>query len=158
MFVVPGNIDVETCKGSNALLRDGAIAVSSGWDVVSEYAALYPDKIRQEDGDTIFLSSTEKPESKVAQPTKRLSVDRKNEKKPIDKGEKKSYSVQQDVLASLSQEEKELLKPLSKGTVLVDDLIAAGKLPAGKVLSMLTMLQIRGVVELLPGKRVALKQ
>ena len=158
VFVVPGNIDVETCKGSNALLRDGAIAVSSGWDVVSEYAALYPDKIRQEDGDTIFLSSTEKPESKVAQPTKRPSVDRKNEKKPIDKGEKKSYSVQQDVLASLSQEEKELLKPLSKGTVLVDDLIAAGTLPAGKVLSMLTMLQIRGVVELLPGKRVALKQ
>ena len=158
VFVVPGNIDVETCKGSNALLRDGAIAVSSGWDVVSEYAALYPDKIRQEDGNTIFLSSTEKPESKVAQPTKRPSVDRKNEKKPIDKGEKKSYSVQQDVLASLSQEEKELLKPLSKGTVLVDDLIAAGKLPAGKVLSMLTMLQIRGVVELLPGKRVALKQ
>ena len=158
VFVVPGNIDVETCKGSNALLRDGAIAVSSGWDVVSEYAALYPDKIRQEDGDTIFLSSPEKPESKVAQPTQRPSVDRKNEKKPIDKGEKKSYSVQQDVLASLSQEEKELLKPLSKGTVLVDDLIAAGKLPAGKVLSMLTMLQIRGVVELLPGKRVALKQ
>ena len=158
VFVVPGNIDVETCKGSNALLRDGAIAVSSGWDVVSEYAALYPDKIRQEDGDTIFLSSPEKPESKVAQPTQRPSVDRKNEKKPIDKDEKKSYSVQQDVLASLSQEEKELLKPLSKGTVLVDDLIAAGKLPAGKVLSMLTMLQIRGVVELLPGKRVALKQ
>lgn len=158
VFVVPGNIDVETCKGSNALLRDGAIAVSSGWDVVSEYVALYPDKIRQEDGDTIFLSSPEKPEPKVAQPTQRPSVDRKNEKKTIDKGEKKSYSVQQDVLASLSQEEKELLKPLSKGTVLVDDLIAAGKLPAGKVLSMLTMLQIRGVVELLPGKRVALKQ
>lgn len=162
VFVVPGNIDVETCKGSNALLRDGAIAVSSGWDVVSEYASLYPDKIRQEDGDTIFLSEQEKSEPKVAQrpiqPAKRSPFDRKNEKKPIDKEEKKSYSVQQDVLDSLSQEERELLKPLCKGTMLVDDLIAAGKLPTSKVLSMLTMLQIRGVIELLPGKRVALKQ
>lgn len=162
VFVVPGNIDVETCKGSNALLRDGAIAVSSGWDVVSEYASLYPDKIRQEDGDTIFLSEQEKSEPKVAQrpiqPAKRSPFDRKNEKKPIDKEEKKSYSVQQDVLDSLSQEERELLKPLCKGTILVDDLIAAGKLPTSKVLSMLTMLQIRGVIELLPGKRVALKQ
>ncbi len=161
VFVVPGNIDVDTFKGSNALLRDGAIAVSSGWDVVSEYVALYPDKIRQEDGDTVFLGEPEKTVPKVAQkpvqPTRKPLFDRKRDKKPIDKEEKKTYSVQQDALNSLSQEEKELLKPLSKGTALVDDLIAASGLPAGKVLSMLTMLQIRGVVELLPGKRVALK-
>lgn len=161
VFVVPGNIDVDTFKGSNALLRDGAIAVSSGWDVVSEYVALYPDKIRQEDGDTVFLSEPEKTVPKVAQkpvqPTRKPLFDRKRDKKPIDKEEKKTYSVQQDVLNSLSQEERELLKPLSKGTTLVDDVIAASELPAGKVLSMLTMLQIRGVVELLPGKRVALK-
>ena len=162
VFVVPGNIDVDTFKGSNALLRDGGIAVSSGWDVVSEYAALYPDRIRQEDGNTIFLSEQERPEPKVAQkpvqPTRKPLFDRKRDKKPIDKEEKKTYSVQQDVLNSLSPEEKELLKPLSEGAILVDDLIAAGKLPTGKVLSMLTVLQIRGVVELLPGKRVALKQ
>ena len=60
-------------------------------------------------------------------------------------------------MATLSETEQELLKPLTKGEALVDDLIAASGMPAGKVLSMLTMLQIRGVVELLPGKRVALK-
>ena len=60
-------------------------------------------------------------------------------------------------MTSLSLEERELLKPLEKGEALVDDLIAASGLPTGKVLGMLTMLQIRGVVELLPGKRVALK-
>ena len=161
VFVVPGNIDVPTLQGSNSLLRDGAIAVSSGWDVVGEYASLYPDKIRMETGETIFLSNTENPLPKVAQkpatPEKRSLFDRKKDKKPIDKGEKKSYSDQQNILASLSEPERELLKPLSKGEALVDDLIAASGMPAGKVLSMLTMLQIRGVVELLPGKRVALK-
>ena len=157
VFVVPGNIDVPTFHGSNALLRDGAIAVSSGWDVVSEYAAVYPDKIRKENGETVFLSEQEKVLPKVAQkpetPSKNLLFDRKKEKKPIDNGPKKTYSDQQN----LSEEERELLKPLQKGEALVDDLIAASGLPAGKVLSMLTMLQIRGVVELLPGKRVTLK-
>ena len=161
VFVVPGNIDVDTFVGSNALLREGAIAVSSGWDVVSEYAALYPDKIREATGESVFLSEHEKTVPEVAQkpmqPTRKPLFDRKRDKKPIDKDEKKTYSVQQDVLDSLSQEEQELLKPLRKGAALVDDLIAASELPAGKVLSMLTMLQIRGVVELLPGKRVALK-
>lgn len=162
VFVVPGNIDVPTFHGSNALLRDGAIAVSSGWDVVSEYAALYPDKIRNEAGETIFLSEQEKTLPKVAQkpamPAKKSMFDKKKEKKPIDNGEKKSYSDQRDILATLSQEEQEFLKPLKTGEALVDDLIAASGMPAGKVLSMLTMLQIRGVVELLPGKRVTLKQ
>ena len=157
VFVVPGNIDVPTFHGSNALLRDGAIAVSCGWDVVSEYASLYPDKIRKENGEPIFLSEQEKPLAKVAQkpetPVKKSLFDRKKEKKPIDNGQKKSYSDQQN----LSAEEKQLLQPLHKGETLVDDLISTSGLPAGKVLSMLTMLQIRGVVELLPGKRVTLK-
>ena len=161
VFVVPGNIDVPTFRGSNALLRDGAIAVSSGWDVVSEYEALYPDKIHKETKESFFLSTSEKTLPKVAQkpdtPAKKPLFDRKKEKKTIDNTEKKTYSVQQDILASLSQEERELLKPLEKGEALVDDLIAASGLPAGKVLSMLTMLQIRGAVELLPGKRIALK-
>ena len=43
VFVVPGNIDVPSFEGSNQLLRDGAIPVFSGWDVVSEYEALYPE-------------------------------------------------------------------------------------------------------------------
>ena len=60
-------------------------------------------------------------------------------------------------MATLSQEERDLLKPLENGQMLVDDLIAASGMPAGKVLSMLTMLQIRGAVEMLPGKRIALK-
>lgn len=160
VFVVPGNIDVATFQGSNALLRDGAIAVSSGWDVVGEYAALYPDKIRKGNGESLYLRDGEKIQAKVAEstmlPAKKSAFDKKNEKKPIDKGEKKTYSDQQDIFAKLSAEEQTLLKPLLKGEALVDDLIAASGMSAGKVLSMLTMLQIRGVVKLLPGKRVTL--
>ena len=170
VFVVPGNIDVPTFQGSNALLRDGGIAVSSGWDVVSEYAALYPEKIRKEEGnlrqyaaqeEISLAENAEKPMLKVAQKAavmeKNSLFDRKKVKKPIDKDKKSAYSDQQKIFESLSQDEKMLLEPLRKGEALVDELIAASNLPAGKVLSMLTMLQIRGIIELLPGKRVSLK-
>ena len=41
---------------------------------------------------------------------------------------------------------------------LVDDLIAASGLHAGLVLATLTMLEVKGVVRSLPGRRVARKQ
>lgn len=169
VFVVPGNIDVPTFQGSNALLREGAIAVSCGWDVVGEYAPLYPDVVRKDalipaqvlDADNTQISKNEeKTAPRVAQkaaiPAQKPIFDKKKVKKPIDNDVKQSYSDQRDVFASLSDEEQMLLKPLESGQMLVDELIAASGLPTGKVLGMLTMLQIRGVVKLLPGKRITL--
>ena len=170
VFVVPGNIDVPTFQGSNSLLREGAIAVSSGWDVVSEYAPLFPDLVRRTDeqpqqaeaftGDILPLE-TEKPMPQVAQKSglfrEKSISDRKKPKKPIDNEPKSSYSDHCDIWEKLSDAERQLLEPLRTGEQLVDDLIAASGLPAGKVLSMLTMLQIRGVVKMLPGKRISMK-
>ena len=169
VFVVPGNIDVPTFQGSNALLREGAVAVSCGWDVVSEYAPLYPDVVHKDHIAPMQILNTDKEQlgkteekialrvaQKKALPAKNPNSDKKNAKKPIDNDEKRPYSDQRDVLASLSAEERQLLKPLQQGEALVDELIAASGLPTGKVLGMLTMLQIRGVVKLLPGKRISL--
>lgn len=170
VFVVPGNIDVPTFQGSNALLREGAIAVTSGWDVVSEYQALYPGKISMERSDlrqqipgeiSAYPEKQEKTVVKVAQkpatPGEKALFDKKKQKKTIDNGKNKPYSDQQNIWETLSPEEKALLEPLRKGEMLVDDWIAASGLPTGKVLGMLTMLQIRGVVERLPGERISLK-
>ena len=158
VFVVPGNIDVPTFRGSNALLREGAIAVTSGWDVVSEYQALYPGKISLDRSDLRQeISPPERPVAQVAQKPATPAADKKKQKKIIDNGKNKPYSDQQNIWETLSPEEKELLEPLRKGEMLVDDWIAASGLPTGKVLGMLTMLQIRGVVERLPGERISLK-
>ena len=94
---------------------------------------------------------------KPVAPTQKTGFDRKKPEKPIDKKEKKPYSVPQDKIADLSMDEQNLLKLLGEGEILADELIAASGIPAGKVLSMLTMLQIKGIVELLPGKRIILK-
>lgn len=166
VFVVPGNIDVPSFQGSNALLREGAIAVSSGWDVVSEYEALYPNQVRrggptEDEERDLPMEKTEKSMPLVAQkreiPREKPLSDRKKLKKPIDNGGKPPYSDHCDIWEKLSDAEKNLLESLRTGEKLVDELIAGSGLPTGKVLSMLTMLQIRGVVKMLPGKRIALK-
>ena len=164
VFVVPGNIDVPTFVGSNRLLRDGAMAVSSGWDILSEYAAIYPDKIRREDGKVQLHAYPDevKAQAKVAQkaetPKKNTVAKHKNDKKVIDNAPQPPYSDVNKPIEGLSSEQQSVVAALRNGDRLVDDVIAEVGLPTAKVLSILTILEIKGIVKRLPGKRIALKE
>lgn len=170
VFVVPGNIDVDSFVGSNRLLRDGAIAVSSGWDVMCEYEALYPDKICRDTqkvhltaytDEVRLVQESEKQPRKVAQkpaiPRKKKEKKPEPDKKTIDNGEKPPYSDVNKDLSALSPEERAIAGTLLHGERLVDDVIAEAKLPTAKVLATLTLMEIKGMVKRLPGKRIALK-
>ncbi len=167
VFVVPGNIDVPSCAGSNALLRDGAIMVGSGWDVLSEYEAQYPGKIgnRCKPGRQIAypdeveqqLTDTEKPLLKVAQKPSIFSKRNKKTKKEIDSGTSSQYIDAEKKRPPMTENEKTVLALVEQGSTLVDDIMAAVDLPAGAVLAALTMLEVKGLLQRLPGKRVQLK-
>ena len=169
VFVVPGNIDVPTFVGSNRLLRDGAIAVSHGWDILSEYENLFPDKIRKFTGESAQRSYPDEvvktvensaEVAKVAQKTRKPAIKKpqKHEKTKIviDNGEAKTYSDVNDILPKLSADEQQIVSAIGNGEHLVDDVIAKTGLPVGKVLATLTLLEVKGVVKRLPGKRVRL--
>jgi DNA processing protein len=170
VFVVPGNIDVDSFVGSNRLLRDGAIAVSSGWDVMSEYEAIYPDKIHKDEkkvhltayaDEVRKTAESERELPKVAQkpaiPKKKKEKNLESDKKGIDNGEKPPYSDVNKDLSTLSPDEQAIAATLLQGERLVDDVIAEVGLPTAKVLATLTILEIKGVVKRLPGKRITLK-
>nr|MBQ8244006.1 DNA-processing protein DprA [Oscillospiraceae bacterium] len=171
VFAVPGNIDIFTCVGSNNLLRDGAIMVSSGWDVVSEYQGLYPDKIRKDTSashqtayaDEVRQAAAEtgKEPRKVAQkpqiPREKENLKKEFKKKDIDKEQFAPYSDVNAILEKLSAEEQTVVTALKEGQRLVDDVIAETGLTTGKVLGLLTMLELKGIVKRLPGKRIILK-
>ena len=158
VFVVPGNIDVKTCTGSNRLLRDGAIAVSSGWDILSEYAMLYPDRLHDFQ-DSEMLPPVEKEHSKVAQksriPDKNPAPQHNVDKKVIDNGTKPPY-IDLNNLPPMSADEQRIVTLLRDGERSVDDVVAEMAIPAAKLNAMLTVLQVKGVVRRLPGNRVAL--
>ena len=169
--MVPGNIDQPGFVGSHRLLRDGAILVSSGWDILSEYEALYPDQIHKEEKQsrqTVYpeeltdpLPEGEKKLPKVAQnralPGKTNPLKKILEKKSIDNCSAEAYSDVNTVLPKLSQEEQSIVNALASGERLVDDVIAETGLTTGKILALLTMLELKGVVKRLPGKRIILK-
>ena len=168
VFVVPGNIDVASCKGSNALMRDGGIPVSSGWDVLSEYVSLFPDKIHDSSRSSRQMAypdeveqlqrETEVPMPKVAE-TPQIPVKRKSKKKKeIDNRQMPPYIDAEEPLPPLSSQEEAIVQLLRGGITLVDDLMAQSGQNAGSVLATLTMLEIKGIVARLPGKRVELKK
>ena len=171
VFVVPGNIDQPGFFGSNRLLREGAILASSGWDVLSEYEAVYPDKIHRDltpahqtvYPDEIAKSAAEgeKPMPKVAQipevPGKNNPLKKILEKKSIDNQPSEAYSDVNTAAPKLSEQEQSIVDALRSGERLVDDVIAETGLTTGKILALLTMLELKGVVKRLPGKRISLK-
>ena len=164
VFVIPGNVDVASCAGSNALLRDGAIAVSTGWDILSEYAPLYPSQIHREERpsrQTVYPDEIEKTAEKVAQkpklPEKNRPLKKKLEKKSIDNCTKEAYSDVNTAAPKLSEQEQTIVDALRSGERLVDDVIAETGLTTGKILALLTMLELKGLVKRLPGKRITLK-
>ena len=169
VFAVPGNIDMPTCAGSNELLRDGAIMVSSGWDVLSEYQSLFPDKIHREDAPCLQRAypqelagqEGEKMPPRVAQtpriPEETTRLKKNLEKKSIDKEPVEAYSDVNVDLSRLSEDEQRIVLCLKNGQRLVDDVIAETGMTTGKLLAVLTMLELKGVIRRLPGKRISLK-
>lgn len=165
VFAVPSNIGVESAVGSNGLLRDGAIPVFDGADVMEEYRAMFPGRIgvkRQEipaDGDEEELS--ECPETvplQVAQkprkPAKKPAGSDAETKVSIDNGEKQPYIDFTKEEKSMSPAEKSVWDQLAGGKKLTDDVIDGSGLGAQQVLSSLTMLEIRGLIRRLPGRYV----
>ena len=150
VFVVPGNVDMESFRGSNRLLRSGAIAVSSGRDVMEEYDLLYPEKLLPKKGlDKLKKAEKQEPKPEAPEILK---------KKTIDNGNPPPYSGQNDILQGLSADEQTVMTAIGTGIESVDDVIAKTGLPSGKVLGILTMLEIRKKIVRHPGKRVSRRQ
>mgnify|MGYP004540511745 FL=1 len=150
VFVVPGNVDMESFRGSNRLLRSGAIAVSSGRDVMEEYDLLYPEKLLPKKG----LDRPKKAEKQEPKPEAPEIL----KKKTIDNGNPPPYSGQNDILQGLSADEQTVMTAIGTGIESVDDVIAKTGLPSGKVLGILTILEIRKKIVRHPGKRVSRRQ
>ena len=160
VFVVPGNINTITCEGSNALLQEGATPVFCGWDVVSNYEILYPGKLQKHR--KAHLYTGEEVTAKVAQtaqiPTEKPTGEETRRKKFIDNKENSTYSVVlENKKPAIGNEEQAVLAQLTREPKETAELIAKLNMPSGKVLSLLTMLTVKGLVVKHPGGRFSLK-
>ena len=151
IFAVPGNADQPNCEGTNLLIKEGAKPVTNGWEIVSEFAALYPNKIRKAEFE---MSAGVLPKS-AAKPEKEPRAE-KCAKKVVDKAPDAAYIDLQKQLESLSPGQLKIIAAMEEETVHVDTIIERSGLAPAKVLAELTLLQIKGYVRQETGKRFTL--
>ena len=120
VFSLPGNVDALSCAGSNALLREGAIVFLSADDIIEEYIDLYSEKMKKQE-----------------EPKQKNSFDNTSKVDYIDLG---------NLLETLESDEKAIVESIGHNSLLVDEIILETGLPAQKVLSSLTILELNGYI------------
>ncbi len=141
VFVVPGNIDAPGFVGSNALIKDGAALITSGWDALSSYRWRFPEKLEKRE------KKNRSPIAAVLRAAELVSgrADRQSGKKAVDKQKSMEYIDLKEELA-LSPEQAAVLSAVAAGASETDELIERTKLPAQEVLSAITFLELEGLV------------
>ncbi len=157
VFAVPGNVGIAACEGSNALLQDYAAAALSGWDVMKEFAHLYPDTVHRRQVAEPVRQQRDMVRLQPIIPTNSSGYAAETDKKPIDNRDKSTYSVVNKEPPVLTEQEKTVLAQIKAEPCPVDEVLAFCDLPAGTVKSILTRLALKGLVRNLPGGRISLK-
>jgi len=142
VFALPGNVDARSCEGSNALLREGAIMIRGAEDIISEYIDLFPDIIPP------VMNDTDRDDSAInteyAANGKSAGDGYTGTEKEIDKEPKAGYIDFDKTLSLLDGDEFAVASALTKEPLHVDEICAGSGLPASRVLTALTMLEIQG--------------
>lgn len=149
IFAVPGNADAECSAGTLAMLKDGAKLATCGWDVLSEFEALYPGALRRSDA----LHAPEEPAPKPAPAGERSAPADKKPEAALDKPGGGDYIDLRQQLSELSEDQLRIIAAMDAGPVHVDDIVERSQLPVAKVLRQLTMLELKGYVGRIPGRR-----
>ena len=154
IFAVPGNADVYSCLGTNELLKEGARPVTCGWDVLSEFAPLFPGRLH--DPGLSPLRSVPAAVAAPSMPCQRPEKQPESDKKEIDKPKSGEYIDLRDQLASLSEIQLKIISAIEPEPTHIDDIVEKTGLGAASVLTQLTVLTVKGFIKRMPGNRVAL--
>ena len=77
-------------------------------------------------------------------------------KKEIDKEQGAGYIDLHEQLSKLSADQLQIVTAIGRGETHIDDIIEATGMSAAKVLSQLTILEIKGFIRRVAGRRVSL--
>lgn len=165
VFAIPGDVQQNTNSGSNSLIKEGAALVQNAWDIAQEYQYRFPNVIRKGRWAGVTMDEqcarlqSRKPASPLCLSVPDPSEKTQKKSTPIPAGEKKRLDnpapapYHEHIAPSLNETERAILQALRDGADLIDDIVVRSGLTASQVSAALTMLQIKKLVQQMPGKR-----
>ena len=152
VFAIPGALDAPMSEGTNLLIRQGARLVTCGRDILEEYWDRFPEKLKRS-----MPMTPEAAAERLEDVRKAQTSDPKepNENRPPAQPEKKGREKVPigEQQTRFTDDERAVLHALGDKSRTVDELVDLTQLPARRVLSALTMLQLESAAEEKPGKR-----
>ena len=145
VFVVPGNVDSENSMGIYELMRDGAPPVIRGKEVLREYVSMFPDRIRLDAADNAERPEPSKKSRSASSPRKTASASSKPAQKHSPVQPPRNSSAER--LAALPDRQRSAAECLKDGAKFVEEIMYITGIPVNELLSMLTLLEIKGIVK-----------
>ena len=155
VFAVPGALDAPMSEGTNRLIQQGAKLVTCGRDILEEYWGRFPDKLGRAAPLTPEAARARMADSVQAQERGRAAqqADTAAEPEPAPAKSGRELIPRSEQKRRFTDDELALLAALKDGERTADQLVELTQIPAKRVLSALTMLQIQAAVAENPGRR-----
>ena len=139
VFAVPGQIFSGVSRGTHSLINQGATLINSVDDLLDALPQDYTQILGRESPEVTRQPAP----SKRARPQ---SVENRSTPTPQPKAN-----------LNLTPDEQTVLSAMDADSVHIDEITRVTQLPIGKVSSLLVMLELKGVVQQLPGKQFVKK-
>ncbi|MCE2394035.1 DNA-processing protein DprA [Candidatus Poribacteria bacterium] len=135
VFAVPGQIFSGVSRGTHSLINQGATLINSVDDLLDALPQNYTQILG---GKSLEPPSAKQPD-KIARPQ---SVEKRS-----------TPTSQPKTNLNLTPDEQTVLSAMGADSVHIDEITRVTQLPIGKVSSLLVMLELKGIVQQLPGKQ-----
>lgn len=154
VFAIPGNVFSSSFTGANRLIHDGAKPVFTAADIAEEYVYLYHDKVSIEGADVPFsrlITQKDLSELEASKPSDISSVGKRREKKS--ESHTNSLKTEPRSLPEDASPNAKAVYSAIDGESFFDDLVIKTGLPAFKIMTAVTELELKGVIEKTPENR-----
>ena len=145
VFAVPGQIFSGRSRGTHSLINQGATLINSVDDLLD---ALPQDYTKFLGGESLEVTR---------QPPSSKQSDKAIPRQSAAKRSTPAAQPKTKVVPNLTPDEQTVLSTMDADSIHIDEITRVTQLPIGKVSSILVMLELKGIVQQLPGKQFVKK-